>query len=135
MSESTFVSPLKKVLRSAMLVMVGLGSMIASVEATPITYNFEGRVDVVPIALGSPTPFNVGDTITGSFTYESSTAPFAGNANQRVFHALTSVNFSVGTYSAHPCQESRRDRKFKLIMEMVNRLAIALDYWQERVKG
>jgi hypothetical protein len=43
----------------------------------------------------------VGDELTGSYVFESTTAPRSGStSSQAVFDALTSLTFSVGTYSA-----------------------------------
>ncbi|MBX9625071.1 MAG: PEP-CTERM sorting domain-containing protein [Gemmataceae bacterium] len=64
-----------------------------------ITFQFTGTVDFVDEALSGT--FAVGDKLTGSYTFDSTTAARAGsNANFAVFDALTALNFSVSGYSA-----------------------------------
>jgi hypothetical protein len=72
---------------------------VVSASATSITYNFTGTVDAVDPALASE--FAIGDTLTGSYTFESTTAARAGsNSNSAVFDALTSLQFQIGSYFA-----------------------------------
>lgn len=75
------------------------GSAVQHSIAAPVTFHFAGEVDTVDANL-SP-PFNLGDKLTGSYTFESTTAPRAGSdSNTAVFDALTTFGFTLGSYSA-----------------------------------
>jgi hypothetical protein len=68
-------------------------------RADPITIQFTGTVLAVDPALAGT--FAPGQTLTGSYTFESLTAPRAGSTSTfAVFDALTAFNFSIGSYSA-----------------------------------
>jgi hypothetical protein len=80
-------------------VALALLSAASSLWADTVTVHFAGTIDLVDAGLSSK--FSTGQGITGSFTYDSATAPRAGStATQGVFDALDSVQFSSGTYSA-----------------------------------
>jgi hypothetical protein len=79
------------------VVMMTLGA--AAAEALPITISFTGEVSGVSGGLGGA--FSVGDLLSGSYTFESTTAPRVGSdANGAVYDAVTDVVFSIGSYSA-----------------------------------
>lgn len=79
---------------------IGLAGAAAQQSvAAPVTFQFKGTVTSVSAAL-SP-PFNIGDTLSGSYTFESTTAPRGGsNATTAVFDALTSLTLTIGGYTA-----------------------------------
>lgn len=67
--------------------------------AALITYNFAGTVSSVDVNLTSQ--FGNGNTLSGSFTFESTTAALGGSTTiTAVFNALTSLNFAVNGYTA-----------------------------------
>jgi hypothetical protein len=65
-------------------------------HAALLTYDFEGTVDNAP----STYPFSSGQIITGSFTYDSSTADGtpADPVNGNYYSVMTSLSFSLGSY-------------------------------------
>ncbi|MEX0715852.1 MAG: PEP-CTERM sorting domain-containing protein [Planctomycetaceae bacterium] len=72
-----------------------------AVEAAPITFDF--TAEVTNVSSGLP-QFDTTQTITGSFTYESTTPPrIPGSpdpSEQSTFDALTNLQFSIDGYSA-----------------------------------
>lgn len=73
--------------------------MVSPALAGPITYKFTGTVDSVDAGLAGT--FSVGQALTGSYTFESTTPARAGsNSTFAVFDALTALSFSIGGYSA-----------------------------------
>lgn len=85
------------------LTLLSLG--IGSAEATPITYTFTGAVTFVDPSLSGQ--FNTSQSLTGSFTYESTTPGILCGAPcteafgfRNYFDALTDFNMTVGTYTA-----------------------------------
>ena len=93
---------LNSVVRKGLFILIGvvaLAGLTTPVQAVPITFNFTGTVTGVDSSL-SPT-FSTGQTLTGSYTFESTTPPRAGSDSSfAVYDALTAVNFSIGSYSA-----------------------------------
>ncbi len=78
------------------LSLIGLAS---SAQAAMLTANYTGTVTFVPTELSSE--FSVGDTITGTYTFESTTPARAGSTMEfAVFDALTSASYTVGSYTA-----------------------------------
>ncbi len=76
-----------------------LAGLPTMARATLITYNFSGTVDTVDPALAST--FSTGQTLTGSYTFDSTIAATGTSTSaSAVFDALTSVSFTVGSYSA-----------------------------------
>lgn len=72
----------------------------AVAHADLITVNFEGTV--TGIGGGLIAEFSLGDTASGSFTYESSTAARAGGTSSlALFDALTNFQFSVNSLSGY----------------------------------
>jgi len=70
-----------------------------SAQAALLTGNYSGTVTFVPTELSSE--FSVGDTISGTYTFESTTAARAGSTmNFAAFDALTSASYTVGSYTA-----------------------------------
>lgn len=68
-------------------------------HAASITINFSGTVSSVGAGVASD--FSVGDPLTGSLTYESTTAPVGGGTSTTaVFNALTAMSFTIGGYAA-----------------------------------
>jgi hypothetical protein len=79
-------------------VMMTLGA-VAAAEAGPITFDFTGVVDSVSAGLAGS--FASGDLLSGSYTFESTTAPRAGSdSHGAVYDAVTDVSFALGSYSA-----------------------------------
>lgn len=69
--------------------------------ALSITYSFTGTVEFADSRLGGPGGIAVGDTFTGSYSFESTTAPKVGSDAQTAeYYALTSLAFTAGGYSA-----------------------------------
>ena len=67
-------------------------------NAAVVTYSFTGVVDSIGSSL-SGAPVVVGDALSGSFSYETTTA-VDGPGNPAAYNALTNVHFTVGGYSA-----------------------------------
>ncbi len=66
-------------------------------QAALVTYNFEGNVGNIQ---GSANPFSIGQTMNGSFTYDTSTAPsLLDSVNGQYNGAVTHLSLSVGSYS------------------------------------
>lgn len=88
---------IRRLAASAVLVSgLGLG---AAAQAAPVTYSFSGVVNAVSAGLAPP--FAAGNTLTGTYTVESTTAALGGStAVSAVFNALTALSFTVGGYSA-----------------------------------
>lgn len=68
-------------------------------HAAQITVNFSGTVSGVSAGVASG--FSVGDALSGSYTFESTT-PATGSSNSdfAVFNALTGLSFTVNAYAA-----------------------------------
>ena len=77
-----------------------MGIMNFEAHAAPVTLNFQSTINVLEGPLNGG-PVSLGDTVTGSFTYESTTPLFEalGPVGRR-YHALTNFQFTVGSYSA-----------------------------------
>jgi hypothetical protein len=70
----------------------------AAVEAAPVTFTFTGTVELVDSGLSSQ--FAKDQTISGSYTFESTTAAVAGSTSAvAAFNALTALNFDLGGYT------------------------------------
>jgi hypothetical protein len=83
---------------STLAVALVVGSFTPLV-AGPVTITFTGTLDSVDSPLGGT--FAVGQSLTGSYTFESTTAARAGSTSTfAVFDALTSLSFTLGSYSA-----------------------------------
>lgn len=68
-------------------------------RADLITFSFAGTVDSVDPALAGT--FSTGQTLTGTYTFQSTTPARAGsNSTFAVFDALTHLNFALGSYAA-----------------------------------
>ena len=71
----------------------------APVHAGYITFNFTGSVTSVDSALGGK--FTAGDSLSGSFTIDTSVAARSGSTSTAaVFDALTNVDLAVGAFTA-----------------------------------
>ena len=81
---------------------VGLALTLAAPAAglaAPITFTGQGTVGSVDMALSAF--FSVGDTLTYSYTFESTTvARIGSDSNFAVFDALTGMSLSIGGFSA-----------------------------------
>lgn len=91
----------KKQIRSLVwcgLVFSLLCSMLAQeTQAALVTYSFEGNVGVIQ---GRTNPFSIGQTVNGSFTYDTSTAPsLLDSVNGQYNGAVTHLSLFVGSYS------------------------------------
>ncbi|WP_146372538.1 PEP-CTERM sorting domain-containing protein [Symmachiella macrocystis] len=72
---------------------------VGSVNAGLLTANYSGTLTSVPVELMPQ--FAVGQTVTGSYTFESTTTARAGStSNAAFFDALTNASYSAGTYTA-----------------------------------
>jgi hypothetical protein len=70
------------------------------VEASPVTLNFTGTVG--PVDSGVSSQFATGQTLTGSYTFESTTSANAGStSNVASFDAVTGLNFAVNGYTGN----------------------------------
>jgi hypothetical protein len=68
--------------------------------ATPITVSFTGTVASVGSDLAG-SPFSEGQAVSGSFTFESSTADGDADPDEGLYlGALTSFSITIGAYSA-----------------------------------
>lgn len=79
------------ILVACLTLVMAVGSL-RSAQASLITVNFQGTVTSVDAGLGPP--FASGQTLTGSYTFDS-TASNLGDASHAVFDALTSLSFGV----------------------------------------
>lgn len=72
---------------------------VGSVNAALLTANYSGTLTDVPTELMPQ--FAVGQTVTGSYTFESTTTARAGSTSSAAFFdALTNASYSAGTYTA-----------------------------------
>ena len=113
---------------------LSLGLLLAAgppAQAAPITFDFGGTVTSVDPALAGS--FAVSQSLTGSFTYESTSLPSSpGGGNY--FTALTALSFTVGTYSASflgPLPPPSQDLKISVInlpgLDIFNVSAVTTD--------
>jgi len=80
------------------IAVLSIGMFDAAVaDATPITFNFAGNVASVDSSLGST--FSVGQTLSGSYTFESTTADSEVDPAFGLYgNALTTLSFTIGSY-------------------------------------
>jgi hypothetical protein len=79
--------------------MIIVAGASAAADASPITISFAGVVGSVSAGLSGS--FTAGDLLSGSYTFESTTAPRPGaDVNGAVYDAVTDVSFALGSYSA-----------------------------------
>lgn len=91
---SRFMTPIATGILLAMLAVV----VPPEAQAVSITYSFTGTVSSSDPTLVGITP---GDSLTGSYSFESTTPPRVGSdATFAVYDALTSLTFTVGSYTA-----------------------------------
>lgn len=70
------------------------------VEASPVTVNFTGTVG--PVDSGVSSQFATGQSLTGSYTFESTTSANAGStSNVASFDAITGLNFDINGYTGN----------------------------------
>src|SRR5262245_31171876 len=82
----------------ALAVMLGCGMMSPAV-AGPVTFTYSGTVDFVHPDLAGTV--SLGDALAGSYTFESTTGAAGGSTSTfAIFDALTSLSFTLGSYSA-----------------------------------
>jgi hypothetical protein len=82
---------------AGILAVIAIGVSEARAELVP--FQFTGTVDSVDAALAGT--FSVGQTLTGSYTIESTTLPRGGSTSaSAVFDALASLQIDLGAYSA-----------------------------------
>jgi hypothetical protein len=80
---------------AAAVILIGLP---ANASASPITFTFNGTVTTVnPLLAGT---FNIGDSLTGSLTYDSALLDSNANPNVGQYAPLSSLGFTVGSYTA-----------------------------------
>lgn len=88
------VKNLSQLLFAGCVVLLGANSA----NAVPVTLYFTGSLDFVDAALGGT--FVTGQTLTGSYTFESTTAARAGStSNSAVYDALSNINFDINGYT------------------------------------
>ncbi len=86
-------------LTGAVLGIAVLAGFTSAAQAVPITFDFSGTVTAVDAAL-APT-FSNGQTLTGSYTFESTAPPRTGSDSSfAVYDALIDLSFSIGSYTA-----------------------------------
>jgi len=73
------------------------GGAAQNVQAKLITFNFEGDVTYVGDKLLGT--FNVGDKLSGSYTFDSATPDIVTDPVFGDYYALKALNFTVGTYT------------------------------------
>lgn len=74
-------------------------------RADLITFEFTGTVDGVDAPLVGP--FAIGDTLSGSYTFDSTVAARAGSTSTfATFDALTNVNFSIAAFGGSSASSS-----------------------------
>jgi PEP-CTERM motif-containing protein len=83
------------------IVILSIGMLDAAVEETaamPITFNFRGTVGSVDSSLSGT--FSVGQPLSGSYTFESTT-PDADPADPAFggYDAVTALSFTIGSYA------------------------------------
>lgn len=84
---------------ASIVVAILLVAWSAPARADLITFSFAGTVDSVDPALAGT--FSAGQTLTGTYTFESTTAARAGSTSTfAVFDALKNLNFTLGSYAA-----------------------------------
>lgn len=91
------VAPSKKLCALGIASPILLAVMAAApAQAEPITYSFTADVTSVTSVTGGLSSLNSAQTITGTFTYETTTAPrLGGTVSQSVFDAVTSLQVSI----------------------------------------
>jgi PEP-CTERM motif-containing protein len=80
-------------------VILSIGMLVAAVaetNAAPITFNFQGTVELVDQSLTGA--FAIGQLLSGSYTFESAT--LGSGATPTSYDALTGVSFTIGSYLA-----------------------------------
>lgn len=89
-----------KMLAIAAVALIGLGGEARQASfAAPVTVNFTGTVSGV--GAGVAGSFAAGNTLSGSYTFESTTPPRAGSTSGfAFFDALTALSFTINGYSA-----------------------------------
>lgn len=71
--------------------------LVQESQAALVTYSFEGNVGDIQ---GSANPFSPGQTMSGLFTYDTSTTPsFLDPVNGQYSEAITHLSLFVGSYS------------------------------------
>jgi hypothetical protein len=77
--------------------------LCSTAHAIPVTYYFTGSVDTIAdLAPPVLSQFNTSQTISGLFTYESTTPGATMGGQSYYYYALTDVTFTIGTYTASP---------------------------------
>ena len=102
--------PVKAITRSGPSLVrqvLAAGIMLSSfAQAAPITYNFTGKVDSVSPALSGT--FNTSQTMSGSFTYESTNPGVLcsgcseSNGYSDYYGAVKNFTMTIGGYTAQP---------------------------------
>jgi hypothetical protein len=88
----------KNLLVVATAIIVMIGSAVQHANAELITFNFEGTVTDVPTELEGT--FNTSQSISGSYTFESTTADTNSSPDSGDYEgALTNLTFSIGSYN------------------------------------
>jgi len=94
---------LKLGLTASMLLWASIAVTPANAATIPVAFNFTGTVTDVGAQLGTTT-FSTGQTVTGSYTFESTTSNtgsgFTGTYNGALNGPSTNLNVTIGTYVA-----------------------------------
>ena len=82
---------------AARVLPLGLSCLVGAVgsaDATPLTFAYTGTITSADLSA-----FSVGDPVSGTFTFESTTADTDANPSLGRFLAITSGSFSFGSYA------------------------------------
>lgn len=75
--------------------------MVTSAQAAPVTFSFSGTVIQINFSNGTPTEFAIGDTFSGTYTFDSTTPDSNTSPNLGDYYTpLTPLSATVGSYSA-----------------------------------
>ncbi len=89
---------MKNVYISFFAVVLIFAVVCTEVNASQLTFGFEGVVNQVDSPLSGF--FHTGDIISGSYTFESSTANTSSSSTQGLYQgALTKLNLQIGSYT------------------------------------
>jgi hypothetical protein len=91
---------LKLGLTTSMLLWASIAVTPANAAPIPFTFTFTGEVTAVGAQLGTST-FNIGDTASGSYTFDSTTADSVkGETIGRYNGTISGLTLNIGSYTA-----------------------------------
>jgi hypothetical protein len=81
--------------------LLGVTTAVTPANAALITFNFTGTVTAVGSNLGGTTTFSNGQTLTGSYTFNSATADSNGGPTIGTYNGtISNLVVNIGSYSA-----------------------------------